>query len=226
MQFDKPFVYTHTNLHTYADVCPYRFYRTYVKKDIPYVATAEMDWGNQIHSAFEYRVGGGKPLPANMRQWEPFAAALDGLGAKTEVELAITAAGKPCGKWDKDVAGRGKADVVIINGATAYLWDWKSGSSKYESPSELALHAMMLKAANPYLTKVVGNYVWLKENRVGVQHDLSDFNSTWARTNNVVEQIKDSMLAGEFEKRRTGLCGYCSVTDCENRYDAKAGERR
>jgi hypothetical protein len=219
----KPFVWTYTNLHCFGDTCEYRFFRTYIKKDIPYVESAEMRFGNEAHAALELRVGGGKPLPDNMRQWEPFAAALDGQNAKVEVKLGITKEGRPTGFFDKDVAGRGKADVVIANGDTAILFDWKTGGSKYESSSELMLHSMMLKIANPHLTKISGAYVYLKENRVSTSYDLTDFNSTWARTNNLVEDIQNRMMTGEWTKKKGPLCGYCGVADCENWYDAKAG---
>jgi hypothetical protein len=226
MQQQKPFVWTHTNLHCFGDTCEYRFFRTYIKKDIPYAETAAMREGNEGHAAFELRVGGGKPLPVTMAQWEPFAAALDGTGAKVELKLGVTKDGKPTGFFDRDVAGRGKADVVVIKGETAMLFDWKFGGSRYESPSELALHALMLKIANPYLVKINGAYVYVKEGRVSQSYDLSDFSSTWARTNNLVEKIHDRMASGEGPKKKGPLCGYCSVADCENQYDAKAGERR
>ena len=52
--------------------------RRYIVKDQPYVESPEMKWGNDVHSAFEYRVGSRKPLPDNMMQWEQFAAPFDG----------------------------------------------------------------------------------------------------------------------------------------------------
>lgn len=224
MQAQKPFIWTHTNLHCFGDTCEYRFWRTYIKKDIPYVETAAMREGNEGHNAFELRVGGRKPLPAGMQQWEPFAASLDGTGAKVELKLGITKEGKPTGFFDNDVWGRGKADVVVIKNDSAMLFDWKFGSSRYESASELAIHAMMLKAANPYLVKINGAYVYVKEGKVSQPYDLTDFNSTWARTNNLVEEIQDRMVSGEWAKKKGPLCGYCGVTDCENWFDAKAGK--
>lgn len=212
----KPYTWAYTSLNTYDDVCGYQFFRTYIKRDIPYVATKEMEFGKQVHTAMELRVGGGKPLPAEFRKWEPFAAPFDGLNAKTELKLAITREGRPTGQWDKDVHGRGMVDVAVINGTKAVISDWKSGGSKYEKPFELEIHAMLLKAANPQLTQVVGNFVWLKEDRAGKVYDLSDFNSTWSRVSNIVEQIEDDMAANEFTKRKNPLCGWCRVFDCEN----------
>ena len=211
----KPFVWSYTNLHTYADVCQYQFFRTYVKKDIPYVASKEMEYGKQVHTAMEYRIGGGKPLPENMRHWEHIAAPLAAHKPKVEIKLGITREGKPTGFFDNDVAGRGTLDVVILKDTAAMLFDHKTGSSKYENPFELEMHAMFLKAANPQVTKVKGSFLWLKENRIGTSYDLSGFNSTWARVNNMVEEIGDKMLSGEWEKRKGPLCAYCRVFDCE-----------
>lgn len=211
----KPLVFTYTNMHCYEDVCPMQFFRKYVKKDLPFVETEAMRFGNQVHTAFEHRVGGGKPLPSNMRQWEPFAAPLDGTGAKVEMKLGITIEAKPTGFFDRDVFMRGKADVVMIQNTTAFIVDWKTGNSRYEDPFELELHAIMLKAANPYLNTVKGAYAWLKDDKMSRTYDLSDFNSTWARACNTAEQIRDDMQSGEWEKRQGPLCGWCDVLDCE-----------
>lgn len=212
----KPFVWGYTNLNTYDDVCPHQFFEVYIKKSIPYKATPEMAFGNEVHTAFELRVGGKKPLPENMRQWESFAAPFDAYRPRVELKLGITREGRPTGYYEKDVAGRSRIDVAVVNGTAALITDWKSGGSKYEKPFELEINAMFLKAANPNLTQVMGHYVWLKENRVGQTYDLSDFNSTWARVNNIVEKIEDDMQSGEWEKRRGPLCSWCKCFTCEN----------
>lgn len=213
--FSKPIVYSYTMLNTYDNVCPYQMFRRYVKKDIPFVETPEMRRGTEIHTAMEHRVG-GKPLPPDMRHWEPIVAALDGRNAKAELKLGITNEGKPTGFFDKDVWCRGKADVVMIQNSNAFLIDWKSGGSKYESSFEIEMQAMMLKAANPYLVRISGCYAWLKEDRMGTVYDLSDFSSTWAKVNNIAERIQDDMASGEWEKKKSGLCPWCPCTDCEH----------
>ena len=216
----KPFVFSYSIINTYL-ICPHQMYRRYVKKDLPFVETKEMRWGNEVHTAFEYRVGGGKPLPVNMQQWESIAAAFDGLGAKCELKLGVTAQGRPTGFFEPDVFLRGKVDVTIIKNATAFLPDWKSGRSR-EDPFELEVLAVLTHAANPYLQTIKGAYVWLKENRIGQQHDLSDTRSTWARVNNLAEEIKDCMSDNVFEKRQGPLCKFCNVKDCEFNRNADA----
>lgn len=214
----KPFVFTYTNINTYL-ICPHQMYRRYVKKDLEFKMTPEMEFGNEVHSAFEYRLG-GKPLPVHMQQWEPFAAALDGLNAKAEVKLGITAEGRPTGFFDSDVWLRGKADVIVIAESAAFLPDWKSGKAR-EEPLELAVNAMLVHAHNPHLTSISGAYVWLKENRMGTKHDVSNTNTTWAKVNGHINEIKQSMQSGEWEKKRTPLCAWCDVADCENNSNPK-----
>ncbi len=79
---------------------------------------------------------------------------------------------------------------------------------------------MLLKAKKPQLTKIVGSYCWLKENRMGQLYDLSCFEETWHRIKDLMGQI-ESKQPDEFEKRKSGLCGWCSVSDCENWFEAR-----
>jgi hypothetical protein len=213
-EFSKPLVYSYTMLNT-ADTCLHRCYRQYVKRDIPYVETPEMKWGNDVHTAFEQRLG-GKPLPMNMAHWEPLASVYAERGARPEKKTGITKGGKPTGFFDRDVWLRCKIDATMLKGTAVFLADWKSGGSKYEDPFELEIQALMLKAAVPQITKIAGHYVWLKENRVGQVHDLSDFNATWVKINNKVEAIEDAQVSGEWPKTKGPLCGWCNVIDCEN----------
>lgn len=209
----KPLVYSFTALKTF-DNCMYKGYRMYVKRDLPYVESKEMKRGNEIHTAFEYRLG-GKPLPLDMQHWEPIVSVYAERKALPEMKVGVTRAGKPTGFFDADVFMRGKIDATIVRGDKALLADWKSGKSSYEDPFELEVQALMLKARMPQLTKIIGHYVYAAENRVAQNYDLSDVNSTWARVNNKVEAIEDNMASGDWPKTKNPLCGWCACTDCE-----------
>jgi hypothetical protein len=186
----------------------------------PFDKTPEIEYGNKVHEAMEYRIG-GKPLPAHMMHWEPIVSAYVDRKAKPEKKTGITKDCKPTGFFDKDVWLRCKIDVTMLNGTAVFLSDFKTGNSKYEDPFELECQAVMLHAMNPYLTKIAGNFVWLKENRIGQVHDLSDTRSAWAKINNKVEAIEDAMKDGDWPKNKTPLCGWCgSVPDVHCRYGA------
>lgn len=212
----KPLTLTYTILNTY-DICPHQMYRRYIKKDLKFVETPEMKWGNDVHSAMEHRMG-GKPLPENMRHWEPIASAIADRKPRTEQQLAITRFITPVDYWHKtDAFFRGKNDITLINGTKALLFDFKTGGSRYENPFELETNAMLIHAHNPQLTEISGSFVWLKEDRIGKVYPLSDTRSTWAKVNNKAEEIRDRQASNEWEKKQGPLCGWCNVEDCEFR---------
>jgi hypothetical protein len=211
----RPLVWTFTMLHTYKDICPYQAAQRFIYKTIPFVKTPAMAFGEEVHSTMEYRVGGGKPLPEKFRHWEPFAAPFDGRGAQVELKLGITETGHATGFFDDDVRGRGKADVVLLHNSTAFMNDWKTGNSKYEDPFELRVHAVLLHAKFPYLTKIKATYTWLKDNRVSVPYDVSDTQSTWNEIQQLVAMITEDKKNGSFEKRKGPLCAHCPCKECE-----------
>ena len=130
--------------------------------------------------------------------------------------LGISANGHAVGFWDGSVWFRGKADLAIIKGETAFINDWKTGNSKYEDPFELETNAVLLHAKFPHLKKIVGTYTWLKENRVSQLYDLSNTGQTWGTICRLMGEILAKRDTGEFEKKKSGLCGWCSVDDCEH----------
>jgi hypothetical protein len=217
----QPLIFSYTMLHTYENICPHQAYRRYVKRDIPYASTPAMDYGNRVHEAFELRIGTGKPLPIDFQIWEPFAVPFDGLKAKTELKVAIDRKGYPADYWGKGNANpfiRGKIDTVASKEVSAYIVDWKTGNSKYEDPYELEIGAMMFRAKYPEIVNIKGAYAWLKENRLSKVYDLSDVKGTWDKTHAIVKKIEDDRATGQFEKRKSGLCGWCPCDDCEHHY--------
>ena len=216
----RPFVASYSALDQFKK-CPHKFYRQYIIKDQPYVETPERKYGNDVHAAFAQRLGSKQPLPEPMRKWEHFAYPFDGYQVFAEQKLGITESSVSVGFWDNGVWFRGMADAVVIKDDKGFILDWKTGGSKYEDPFELETNALLVKAKFPQLKKIVGSYAWLKENRVGQQYDLSDFKKTWLEISRLVELIKENLANGEWKKQRSGLCGWCSVEDCEHYFVAR-----
>lgn len=211
----RPLVWSFSMLKAFRN-CSFKGNEQYIRRALPYVESVEQKRGNEIHKAFELRVGGGKPLPQDMQKWEKFAAPLDGLGAKTEVQLGVTAEGKSCGFFDKNVAGRGKLDVVVIQGDRAYLPDWKHANPLYEDRFELDVNAVLLHSHYPHLKKIVGQYVWLRDSHMGELYDLSDTASTWKEIWHRHTNIMNMRKIDDFPKNPSGLCGWCKVNWCEH----------
>jgi hypothetical protein len=210
----RPFIGTFTNLKGFMN-CEHAMYRRYIKRDQPYVESPEMKWGNEAHAALESRVGKGKVLPDNMRQWEKHCTPFDNYEVMTEQKLAINGKGQATGYWDNDCWFRGQADAVVMLNDKALFTDWKSGNPRYADVFELATGALLLKAKYPQLRTVVGRFIFLKDDQVGKMEDLSDFQATWLEINRLMNLIAEKRKSGIWEKKKSGLCSWCSVSDCE-----------
>lgn len=211
----RPLVGTYTLLNTFKN-CEHQAYRRYVKRDQPYVETEAMRWGSAVHAAFAKRIADGIVLPEDMQKWDHYAGAFDTYDVACELELGITKEGQSTGYWDSNCWFRGKLDVVVHIHEKALLTDWKLGSSKYEDPLELEIHAVLLKAKFPTLTNVVGRYIYLKEEKIGHMHDLSNFARTWQQMEQGMQLIADKQQTNNWIKKKSGLCSWCTVKDCEH----------
>lgn len=216
----RPLIYTFTMLSAYRN-CGHQMERRYITRDIPYVQSPEAKHGDEGHQALAKRIGSRQILPDQFAHCEKHAAPFDSRNALTELKLAITKEGRSTGYWDADCWFRGQADVFVLKGNKAYFRDWKFGNSKYEDPFELETNALLLKAKYPEIETIRGDYAWLKEDRIGQSYDLSRFDATWNEINRLVKLIEADRARGTFEKRKSGLCGWCNVEDCENWYKAK-----
>jgi hypothetical protein len=218
----KKLTWSHTFLHTYADICPHQAWRRFIKRDIPFVATVASERGIRTHKAMQRRIE-GKALPTEFSEFEQFAQPFDGKNAKAEIKLGMTMQGASTGFFAEDTWGNGVLDVLLLDVSTGYkgpktafLADWKTGKSKYESPFELEVHAVLLHAKYPTLTKIVGQYIYLGENKISQMYELSHTTRTWARIGAIMSEVEADLKAGHFEKREGPLCGWCSVKDCQH----------
>lgn len=204
---------SHTMLHAFEN-CPHKGYRMYIAKDLPReTADAKRQDGRDLHKAMQKYLQTGKVLPDHFREYEPLALPMFQYNPVVEMPLAIAKSGAPCGFYDDHVYVRGYADVVVLRGTAAVIFDWKTGK-KREDPGELQLHALMLQALHPTVTKLTGYYVWLQDKALGKPHDLSDTHVTWSALNEQMDEIKFMAEQGNFPKTPNPLCGWCSVMDC------------
>ncbi len=215
----KPLVGSHSLLNQYLN-CPHATFHRYVAKTYPYVQSNAAKEGDAVHLAMENRLRIKQPLPPKYAQWEPFAKPFDGRTILIEQKIGIDKDGKPCDYWGSNVWFRGRIDAAVVQGGKGYICDWKSGGSKYEDPFELEIGAVLLQAKFN-VSAIKGQYAWLAENRLGVLYDLSDTNKTFAKMKHLMEEIERDRARDWFEKRKSGLCGYCSVEKCEHHFVAR-----
>lgn len=204
---------SHTFLDTYTR-CPKQAYHKFVAKDVPYVESDAMKWGNEVHAALEQRVGRHKTrLPEKMLGYEKYAVVFDSLPVEgTELKLGMARDGKQVAFFDNaTVFLRGKVDVLVLKDNTAFLADWKTGK-KREDPTELEEHALLVKARWPQVDEITGAYVWLKDDEMGRVHDLSDVAKTYGRVVKTMRSVEQTIAAGiKWPANENPLCGWCEV---------------
>ncbi len=207
-------VYSYTFFSTW-DICRRQAFHRYVLKDIPFKETEAMRWGTNVHTAMEKRVREGKELPQEMKMYEPYALALVNLKPQCEMKLGIRKDGSPCAFFDSDVWLRGKADVATKHETTALLFDYKTGKRR-EDAYELEIQALMLNAAWPEITKIIGQYIWLKDHDIGKAHDVSDTAATFENTQEKADEIESAFRRGDWPERPGPLCGWCDDFTCQH----------
>ena len=208
--------WSYTLLNT-LETCPHQAYRRYLRKDVPFEQTPAMRQGEELHKMLQQRIQHGIVLPAKYEQHEPLCAAISGYRAAAHVEeaLGVTEDQRPCDFWDHNVWGRGRIDLAVCSAPHAIILDWKTGSPR-ENPFELEVQAYLLKINYPKLETIVGRYVWLRENRLGPVHDLSDTLGTLKRIRKMLERADGYAAKEDWPKTKTPLCGWCNVKDCEH----------
>jgi hypothetical protein len=212
-------VASHTMLNTF-DNCPYKGFRMYIARDLPQrEQTDEMRLGSEVHKALSMYITRARPL-GDFQKYAFLADPMSSHKPLTEMPLAVTREGRPCGFFDDNVFCRGYGDVVIIKDRRAVFFDWKTGK-KREEPAELELHGMMLHAAYPKLEHIVGHYVWLRNvgtefPALGKPHVCSNVGATWGKLEQQMDEIEHMLTQNHFPKQPNPLCSWCPVMDCEH----------
>lgn len=205
--------YTNTNDF---QICKSRFFHKHVAKDVEYESTPQMEYGNYVHKAFEDRLNAGRVFPDALASCEPFVHAIEQVpGVKVLVEhrLGIRADGSPCDFYDEDCFWCAKIDVVLFNATTCLIFDWKTGKER-ENPFELRVQAALFYAAHPEIQVFKGRYVWLKNNKVGELHNLSDVHRTWMEMKTIDTLIRRSAETNYWPESEGPLCAWCNVYQC------------
>jgi len=214
--------WSYSSIKTF-DQCPKKYFHLKVVKDVKDKPGEAADYGTAVHEAAELFVKDGTPIPKKFGYMQPIVDSLVAIeGDKhTELKLGVrkTPTGyAPCSFFAKDVWWRGIVDLVIINGDTAYMVDYKTGkNAKYADPKQLDLmagalfvHYPDLKTIKSALAYVVSNE-FIKKVHVAEQRDeyLNVFVDELGR-------LEHAQLSGVWNPKSSPLCGWCPVTECEH----------
>ena len=198
--------------------CPKQYYEVKVAQNFVKKATEQMLYGTAVHKALEDYVRDGVPLAKN---YERFKSQLDALiaipGSRyCEHEMALTLAKEPCA-FDSDTRWvRGIVDLLIVDGDTAFIVDYKTGSNKYPDPKQLKLMALMTFAHFPEVQHIKAGLLFVMHNTfITEEYARSDIDKLWSAFSLHLKQLEVAYENDIWAPKPTGLCGWCPVNTCK-----------
>lgn len=214
--------WSYSSIKTF-DQCPKKYYHLKVAKDVKDTAGPEADYGTQAHEAAEHYIKHGTPIPGKFKIMRPVVETLAKFPGEKHTELKLgvrkTDAGyEPCGFFDKDVWWRGIVDLLITNGKTAHVVDYKTGkNAKYADMKQLDLMAGAVFVHYPEITKVKSGLAFVVSNEFPKKtHTREHIDTYFSVFDNQLEQLEDAMDSGMWNAKTSPLCGWCPVIACEH----------
>ena len=212
----KKFAWSYSKLKNYK-TCPKRYYLIDVTKKYKEPEGPALKWGNDVHKAFQKRIGNGIAFPPDMAEFEEAALRLLQVpgSVKVEQQLAIREDLTPCEWFAKDAWYRGIADFLAINGPVALAIDYKTGKI-VEDSVQLALMAECVFSHYPEVRAVRTEFWWLKEDAATKEIFYRERRKdTWASVLPEVTTLKQAHDNLDFPPKQSGLCRkHCVVTEC------------
>lgn len=202
--------------------CPYKYYMVHVAKAIG-DANANNVRGEDYHKEFELYVARGKPLPANLKRYQPVLDRLKRQPGQQSVEVSLTLDTnyQSCAWNDWDRAWvRSKVDWQLINGVRAWQVDYKFGKPKKDQDDlggQNALNAVLLMHTHPQIENVTTNYYYALHDRWEpgfVRRE--DIPTVWNKFLPDVNKLAQAKQQDNWPKTPSPLCGWCPVQTCHH----------
>ena len=214
--------WSYSSIKTF-DQCPKKYYHLKILKDIKDTGSEATIYGQEVHKAAEDYIKDGVPIP------EKFAyirGVVEALGRKegekhTELRLGvkrIDGGYKPCKFLGKDVWWRGIADLVIIDGDTAYSVDYKtSKNAKYADVKQLDLVAGGIFTHFPQVDKIRSALIFLVSNDVVKKDHYREHMHNYLSTfDPLLDRLEVAEESGVWNAKSGPLCRFCPVVSCEH----------
>jgi CRISPR/Cas system-associated exonuclease Cas4 (RecB family) len=210
--------WSYSSLKQYK-TCPKQYYEIRVAKNFVPQEGDDARYGKEVHKALEDYVKEGKPLPKFYEQFRKMVdPLLDIPGTKyCEYEMALTKDLKPCDFHAPEYWVRGIADLLIVDGDTAFIVDYKTGKTAYADPRQLKLMALMVFSYFPEVQVARTGLMFVAHN-VFMPEEYRRENSEqfWKEFNEDLARLSISFDNAMWPAQPTGLCRrHCPIETCK-----------
>ena len=202
--------------------CPAQFDYLYVSKRVVNQSNEHSDYGDRVHKVLEAK-GKGEldetALSAEGQQTiERWGALVDNVISRSgdkyfEHQMAVNRNLEPVEWFAPDVWIRSIADVLVVDGATAYCLDYKTGKVK-ENPTQLQLFSAMVFSHFPDVQTVKTSFIWLKFDEVtNSKYERRFLGALWSALEPRFDKVQEVINLGVFETKPSGLCPWCAAKE-------------
>lgn len=214
---EQPIQWSYSALKTFQN-CPMRYKRQYIMKDVIDPGNESTRYGTDVHLAFELCLKGEAELPEKYARFKPIIEATNLFKGDKYVEhkMALDYELKPCEFDSGKRFVRGIADLIVVDGMSARVVDWKSGNPKFADTKQLELMALMIFRHFPKVNTVKGALAFVvTDDVVKATYSKKDAKVLWRKWISDVQQIETCLATDKFLPKTSGLCRFCPVADCE-----------
>ena len=190
-----------------------------IAKDYIEKETEAMLYGTLFHEAAENFVKDDTPIPEKFKYAEAALTSLKNKPGKKlcEYKLGLTEDLEPCGFFDENVWFRGIADLIILDGDTAWVVDYKTGkSARYADKGQLELMALATFKHFPEIKKVKAGLLFvIAKTLVKDSYEDTVAPILWKKWLSDYARMEKALETNTWNPRPSGLCRqHCAVIDC------------
>jgi hypothetical protein len=210
------FTWSYSALKDYVN-CPRQYQEVKILKRFVKKATKEMLYGVVVHKACEDYVRDGTPLAKNYERYKPMLdTLLEIKGTRyPEYQMALDRDRSPCKFNSPDRWVRGIVDLLIVDGDTAFIVDYKTGSNKYPDTKQLKLMALMTFAYFPKVERIKAGLLFVAHNSfMTEEYNRNDMETMWGHFDSDLRRLEYSYNSDVWNPNPTPLCGWCPVSNC------------
>lgn len=212
------FTWSFSSLKDYIN-CPKQYQEVKVLKNYQKEMTQQILYGNEVHKALENYIKDGEPLAENYQRFAPLMDSLKEIPGEfhPELRMALNFDKKAC-KWSaEDCWVRGIVDFLVVDGADAFIVDYKTGSNKYPDPKQLKLMALMVFEHFPQVNNVKAGLMFVMHNSfITEEYNRSAKDDLWNAFLPDLARLTHSYENDTWQANPTPLCGWCPVRSCEH----------
>lgn len=202
--------------------CEAKFDYLYVSKRVVDQMNEASDYGDRVHKVLEAYGKGtldqstlSEEGKQTLERWGPLVDRITARSGQKffEHQMAVNHALQPVDWFAKDVWIRSIADVLIVDGDTAYCLDYKTGKVK-ENPTQLQLFAAMVMWHFPDVQKVKTSFLWLKyDDATNATYERKFLDALWRALQPRFARVQEVIELGVFDTKPSGLCPWCPAKD-------------